>query len=132
MVKLSLIFLTVSLIKGALMFLNILAGDWLPTFPITLRYLILFILFWFIDRISLAKINGQINRIIWLKSTLFLFGTYILNFIISVLFLIIYSRTFGLKAKPVSGSIVGPLIGFLLFGLALICINVSIYLKRRK
>ncbi len=130
--KPSIIFLTISLIKGTLMFLSTLTGDWLPTFPLLLRYTILFTLFWFIDQITLSKIDGQINKITWLKSTLFLFGTYVLIFIITGLFFFIYNSIFGIKPKPVSGPIILPLIVMLVFGLALICINVALYLKRQK
>lgn len=130
--KASIIFLTISLIKGTLMIINIFTVASLPTFPLLLRFLILFILYWFIDQITLSKINGQMNKITWLKSTLFLSGTYVSIFITTGLFFFIYRSIQGTKLKPTSGPIILFLIVILVFGLVLICINVALYLKRQK
>jgi len=131
MKKLIIIFIIISLIKGGLLFISILTSDWIPTLPILLKTLVFFILIWFVDNITLTKLNSVLVKPGWFKLTTFLFGTYVMILFVTGPLFILYNWIFNIQADTNAKMPTTALIGFLILGLIMTSINSAMTIKRQ-
>ncbi len=124
-------FLIISLIKSLLLFLIILSGDWFPNINILLRFLIFFIILWFVDNVTIARIPQSI-KISWIKSSLFLFGTYVLILFITGPLFLLYNKLFDIQPDSDVQTPTAGIIGFLIIGLIMSTINSVLKMKKLK
>ncbi|MCT4638436.1 MAG: hypothetical protein N4A72_12090 [Bacteroidales bacterium] len=131
MKKIVQLFLILSFIKGALLFLCIKGGDWLFDVNIWLRYLIFYIVLWFVDRAAIKRV-AQPFKMSWIKSSIFLFMTYVsLIFITGALFSV-YNNVFDIKYQSNIETPVAVIIVFLILGFILSVINSLVKINNLK
>ncbi len=131
MKQLILAFLIISLIKSLLLFVIILGGDWFPNFNGLLRFLIFFTILWFADNLTITRITKSI-KISWIKSSLFLFGTYVLILFITGPLFLLYNKLFDIQPDSDVETPTAGIIGFLIIGLIMSTINSVLTMKKLK
>ena len=126
------LFIIISLIKGGLLFITILTGDWFPSIPILLRYLLFFVLIWFVDTYSLKRLVSIIKKIHWIVMTVFLFGSYVMILFTTGPLFILYYWLLNFEPENYVEMPKPALIGFLIIGLIISFINSIIAFKKNK
>lgn len=122
-------FVLTSLIKGILLYLIILIGTLIPSFPGALRFLMFVLLLGLIDWIVFSAISDSIEKKVWLKLCVFSFATFNMVLFITGPLFAIHNKIFHIQPK---GDISMPnLIPFFIFGLVISTIITTIWTKRK-
>lgn len=131
MKKLIVLFVVFSLVKGGIMFINVLTGNLFQELPFLIRIILFFATIWLVDYIILKKISPLFTKPSWIKFTLFLFGTYLtITFITAHLF-IIYNWLLNIQVDTDASMSYTSFIIFLIPGLIIAGINSAIVVRRK-
>jgi len=93
-----------------------------------LRFLAFFIILWFVDSATILRITQSIN-ISWIKSSIFLFGTYVLILFITGPLFLLYNKLLDIQPDSVVKTPTAGIVGFLIIGLIISIINSTVKMK---
>jgi hypothetical protein len=131
MKKIALAFIITSGIKGLLLFLIILIGDYLINFPVLLRYLVYFLLIGLVDWKSLNYINKELGLLNYFKPMIFCYLTFIATLWIAGPLFQLYNSVNNIVITEEPEMPSAALIIYLIFGLFTSIISTITWSKKQ-
>ena len=130
MKKLIITFILSSLSKGILLYLIILLGNLIPSFPGFIRFIMFILLVIFNDWIVFSIISPSIERGKWIKLCAFAFGTFIMVLYITGPIFRIHNYLFNIIPKEPNMPM-PSLIAFFIFAFIISAITSTIWTRKK-
>ena len=130
MKKTIIFFLISSIVKGTLLFLIILLGDYLTGIPILLRFLVYFIIIGIFDWQILKQIKDQLTKKRFIKALTFTYLSFIMTLWITGPLFQIYNNASGITIEEEFETPIAGIIIYLIFGLITSLITIRIWTRK--
>jgi hypothetical protein len=122
-------FILISILKGILLYLIILLGNLIPSFPGIIRFLMFVLFVGLIDWKIFSIISQSFEKRKWIKLCIFSFVTFIMVLFITGPLFAIHNKMFDIQPK--GNAIMPNLLPFFIFGLVISLIITTIWTKRK-